>query len=167
EYGFQPLFHTFSLHPTSSSLQETARDLGNRASARVTLVAADGTVLADSAVRDVDLSDVENHKSRPEIQQALSTGQGRDIRSSHTTGERTMYRAVLMQPSQIASPLVVRVGLPMVMLDHKLSEFQQRLFLALGVAFLVALTLSVWLAHSITKPLSDIASAARQFSSGN
>jgi len=167
EYGFHPLFQSSSSPPTPFSLQETARDLGNRASARVTLVAADGTVLADSAVRDVDLSDVENHKSRPEIQQALSTGQGRDIRSSHTTGERTMYRAVLMQPSQIASPLVVRVGLPMVMLDHKLSEFQQRLFLALGVAFLVALTLSVWLAHSITKPLSDIASAARQFSSGN
>ncbi len=167
EYGFQPLFRTFSSHPTSSSLQETARDLGNRAAARVTLIAADGTVLADSAVRDADLSAVENHKSRPEIQQALSTGQGQDIRPSHTTGERTMYRAILMQPSQGISPLIVRVGLPMVVLDRELSELQQRLFLALGVAFLVALTLSVWLAHSITKPLSDIASAARQFSSGN
>ena len=167
EYGFQPLFHSSSPTPTSSSLQEMARDLGNRASARVTLIAADGTVFADSAVRDADLSAVENHKSRPEIQQALSTGHGRDIRSSHTTGERTMYRAILMQPSQVASPLVVRVGLPMFVLDREIAELQQRLFLALGVAFLVALTLSIWLAHSITKPLSDIASAARQFSSGN
>src|SRR6185437_8211719 len=132
----------FSLHPTSSSLQETARDLGNRASARVTLVAADGTVLADSAVRDADLSAVENHKSRPEIQQALSIGHGQDIRTSHTTGERTMYRTILMQPSEDGLPLVVRVGLPMVVLDRELSELQQRLFLALGVAFLVALTLS-------------------------
>ena len=167
EYGFQPLFHSSSPTPTSSSLQEMARDLGNRASARVTLIAADGTVFADSAVRDADLSAVENHKSRPEIQQALSTGHGRDIRPSHTTGERTMYRAILMQPSQVASPLVVRVGLPMFVLDREIAELQQRLFLALGVAFLVALTLSIWLAHSITKPLSDIASAARQFSSGN
>src|SRR6185437_1696275 len=156
-----------SAPPTPSSLQETARDLGNRAAARVTLVTEDGTVLADSAVRDADLPAVENHKFRPEIQQAFSTGQGQDIRPSHTTGERTMYRAVLMQSAQGASPLVVRVGLPMVVLDRELSELQQRLFLALGFAFLVALTLSVWLAHSITKPLSDIASAARQFSSGN
>src|SRR5690349_82085 len=167
EYGFQPLFHLSSAPPTPSSLQETARDLGNRASSRVTLVAEDGTVLADSAVRDADLSAVENHKFRPEIQQAFSTGQGQDIRPSHTTGERTMYRAILMQPSQGASPIVVRVGLPMVVLDRELSELQQRLFLALGVAFLVALTLSVWLAHSITKPLSDIASAVHQLSSGN
>ncbi len=164
EYGFQPLFLSSSL-PTSSSLQETARNLGNRASARVTLVAADGAVLADSAVRDADLSAVESHTSRPEIQQALSTGQGRDIRPSHTTGERTMYRAILMQLSPDASPLVVRVGLPMFVLDREIADLQQRLFLALGIAFLVALTLSVWLAHSITKPLSDIALAARRFSS--
>lgn len=78
-----------------------------------------------------------------------------------------MYSAILIQPSRAASQLVVRVGLPMVVLDRELSELQQRLFLALGVAFLIALTLSVWLAHSITKPLSDIASAVRQFSAGN
>jgi two-component system phosphate regulon sensor histidine kinase PhoR len=167
EHGFQPLFHSSTSLPSTSSLQETARDLGNRAAARVTLVAADGTVLADSAVRDADLSAVENHRARPEIQQALSTGHGQDIRPSHTTGERTMYHAILMRPSQAASPFVVRVGLPMAVLDRELSELQQRLFLALGVAFLVALTLSVWLAHSITKPISDIASAARQLSFGN
>jgi two-component system phosphate regulon sensor histidine kinase PhoR len=167
EHGFQPLFHSSSSHPPPSSLQETARDLGSRASARVTLIAADGTVLADSAVRDTDLSAVENHTSRPEIQQALSTGHGHDIRLSHTTGERTMYHAILMRPSEVASPLVVRVGLPMVVLNRELSELRQQLLLALGVAFLVALTLSIWLAHSITRPLSDIASAAQQFSSGN
>ncbi|HSA87702.1 MAG TPA: ATP-binding protein [Nitrospira sp.] len=167
EYGFQPLFHSSSSPPSPFSLQATARDLGSRASARVTLVASDGTVLADSAVRDAEVSAVENHKFRPEIQQALSTGHGQDIRTSHTTGERTMYRAILMQPSSDIPPLVVRVGLPMIVLDHERSELQQRLFLALGVAFLVALTLSLWLAHSVTKPLSDIASAARRLNSGN
>ncbi|MGC4098902.1 MAG: histidine kinase dimerization/phospho-acceptor domain-containing protein [Nitrospira sp.] len=167
EHGFQSLFLSSASQPTPSSLQETAQDLGSRASARVTLVAADGTVLADSAVRVTDLSAMENHKSRPEIQQALSKGYGRDIRPSHTTGERTMYHAILMRPAQDASPLAVRVGLPTVVLDREISELQQRLFLALGVAFLVALTLSVWLAHSITKPLSDIAAAARQLGSSS
>lgn len=167
EYGFQPLFHVSSSHPTPSSLQETARDLGNRASARVTLVAIDGTVLADSTVRDADVPAVENHKSRPEIQQALSTGHGEDIRPSHTTGERAMYRAVLLRQPQDAAPIAVRVGLPMVIVDREIAELKQHLLLALGVAFLVALTLSVWLAHSITRPLSDIASAARRLTAGH
>lgn len=167
EYGFQPLFgrNHSSLSPTH--LQETARDLGTRASAQVTLLAADGTVLADSAVQGAELALIEKHTARPEIDQAFSTGQGQDIRSSHTTGDRTMYRAVLIQTAQEASPLVLRVGIPMGVLDRELSEIRQHLFWALGLAFLVALPLSMWLAHSITKPLSDIASAARQLSSGN
>lgn len=167
EYGFQSLFLSSSSHPTPSSLQETARELGTRASSRVTLVAADGTVLADSALRDADVPAVENHRSRPEIQQALSTGHGADIRPSHTTGQRTMYRAVLLHQAQDTAPIAVRVGLPMAIVDREMAELKQHLFLALGVAFLVALTLSVWLAHNITRPLSKIASAARQLSSGH
>ena len=167
EYGFQPLFGKEHSSLLPAQLQETARDLGTRAVARVTLIATDGAILADSAVQGAELAVIEDHKARPEIDQAFSTGQGRDIRSSHTTGERTMYRAVLMKTAQETSPLVLRVGIPMVMLDHELSEVRQHLFLALGVAFLITLSLSVWLAHSITKPLSDIASAARQLGSGN
>lgn len=167
EYGFQSLFSTDRSSLPSTHLQDTTRDLANRAAARVTVIAVDGTVLADSTVRDIDLSTLENHKPRPEVDQAFSTGQGQDVRSSHTTGERTMYQAVLMRTAQDTSPLVVRVGLPMVVLDRELSETRKHLFLALGVAFLVALILSVWLARSITKPLSDIVSAARQLDSGH
>ncbi len=167
EYGLQSLFDTARSSLPPAQLQDATRDFSSRAMARVTLIAVDGTVLADSAVRDVDLSTLENHKSRPEVDQALISGQGQDIRSSHTTGERTMYRAVLLNTTQDASPLVVRVGLPMVVLDRELSETRDHIILALGVAFLAALTLSVWLAHNITKPLSDIVSAARQLDSGN
>jgi len=166
EYGLHPLFRSPGLSPTQARLQEMARDLGSRASARVTLVAADGTVIADSAVQDADLSAVENHRSRPEIQQALATGYGQDVRASHTTGERTMYRTMVLMQPQDAQPIVVRVGLPMVLLDREISKLQQNLILALGVAFFVAVSLSIWLAHSITKPLSDIALAAEQLASG-
>ena len=168
EYGFQSLFDIdrSSLSPTH--LQDTTRDLSSRAMARVTLIAFDGTVLADSAVRDIELSTLESHRSRPEVDQALSMGQGQDIRSSYTTGERTMYRAVLLKTTQDASPFVVRVGLPMVVLDRELSKTREHIILALGVAFLVALTLSLWLARGITKPLSDIVSAAaRQLDTGH
>jgi two-component system phosphate regulon sensor histidine kinase PhoR len=166
EYGLQPLFQSSALPPSTSFLQETARNLGNRAAAHVTVIAADGTVLADSAVQGADLSALENHRSRPEIQQALSTGQGQDIRLSHMTRERTMYRAILVRPPQVASPLVVRVGLSMVALDRELAEFQHRLVLALGGAVLVALALGLWVARSTIRPLSEIALAARRLSSG-
>lgn len=167
EYGFQPLFQPSARLPTASRLQEMARDLGSRASARITLVAADGTVIADSAVQDAALPSVENHRLRPEIQQALRSGRGQDVRESYTTGARTMYRAMLLTRPSTLQPIVIRVGLPTVLFDREVSELQRNLMLALAVAFLVILSLSVWLAHSITQPLSDIAQAAQRLASGH
>ncbi len=165
EFGLQPLFRGSS-PPAPSELQAVVMELAARASARVTVVAADGTVLADSAVREADLATVENHLSRPEIQQAAAMGRGEDIRASHTTGERTMYRAIVMKEPAGAAPVFVRVGLAMTLLDREVAKLQRNLVLALGFAFLVAVSLSVWLGRSLTRPLSDIARAAQQLAAG-
>ena len=166
-YAFQEPLHSSTPTVTPSRLQEIARDLGLRSSARITLIASDGTVLADSAVRDIDITTLDNHTSRPEVTQALATGQGQDVRPSHTTGERTMYHARLLRGPHDGAPLVVRVAIPLAQVDRASDEFKYRLFLAIGVAFLLTVTLSIWLAHSITKPLSEIASAAQALSMGN
>jgi len=57
---------------------------------RVTLVAADGTVLFDSAS---DISKLENHAHRPEIAEALADGMGTSIRYSDTQLTRILYYA--------------------------------------------------------------------------
>lgn len=165
EYGLQPLFRPASPIPASSRLQEAARDLGNRATTRVTLIASDGTVLADSAVRDVDLSTVENHRVKPEVVQALATGHGQDIRASITTGERTVYRATLLMQPPDAQPIVVRIALPMAQLDRQIVQFQRTLIGALAGTLLVIALLSLWFARSIITPLSEIAQTARQLAS--
>ena len=154
--------------PPMPQLQAMVRELSHRAHARVTLVDATGRVRADSAVRDEDLADIENHRTRPEIEQAITTGAGTDLRASHTTGERTLYRAVRLD--QLASPstaLYLRLGLPMTTLEQELATLKRNLTLAFGSAFLIAVALSIWLARSLTKPLSDMATAARQLAGGN
>jgi len=166
EYGLQPLLRVGIPPLVSSDLRESVRDLSARAAARVTLIASDGTVMADSAVADADLPTLENHKSRVEVQQAFVAGQGRDVRQSHTTGERTMYRALLVRPPNQGAPIVVRVGLPMVLVDREIAEFKQQLLLAFGIAFLITLAMTLWLARSITRPIMEIASAAQQLGSG-
>ncbi|MGA6828083.1 two-component system histidine kinase PnpS [Nitrospira sp. NS4] len=167
EYGLKPVFPSPPDTPLPRQIQEIVRDLGTRSAARITLVAADGTVLADSAVADADLSAVEKHLSRPEIQQALATGQGKDIRASRTTGERTMYRAIAMGPRHEGKPVFLRLGLPMTMLEQETAKLQRNLAIALGAAFLMAVLLSVWMARSITKPLSDMAGVASRLATGD
>ena len=166
EYSLQPLFRTGTVPPLSSDLQERVRDLSTRAAARVTLIREDGTVMADSAVADTDVPALENHTSWPEVQQALATGQGRDLRQDHTTGERTMYRALLVRQPDQTVPIIVRVGVLLVVVDREIAEVKRLFMFAFGLAFPIVLAVSVWLARSITRPLVDMATAVQQLGSG-
>ena len=104
-YGLQPFLTQSGSLASTPQLRAAVRDLSSRALARVTVVAPDGRVLADSAVSDSNLSAVENHLARPEILQAVATGRGTDLRTSQTTGERTLYMAVSMSGANQATPI--------------------------------------------------------------
>lgn len=65
---------------------------------RITLVAADGTVLYDSFKPAAEL---ENHLSRPEISGALQNGQAESERLSSTLGEITFYYAVRLNDGSV------------------------------------------------------------------
>jgi two-component system, OmpR family, phosphate regulon sensor histidine kinase PhoR len=164
EYSLRSTFSDPPAPDQQMHLGVIVRQLGDRALARITVITADGTVIADSAVDDAGLPTVDNHLSRPEIRQALATGVGRDIRASQTTGARTMYRALRTELRYQGKPVILRLGLPMTMLERETGKLQRHLAIAIGAAFLI---LSLWMARSITKPLSDIASAARRLSAGD
>ena len=65
---------------------------------RITLIAPDGTVLADT---DTDSEKLENHLDRKEIQLALKDGTGTSVRYSKTFMERTVYYAVKLENGNI------------------------------------------------------------------
>jgi two-component system phosphate regulon sensor histidine kinase PhoR len=167
-YGLQPFLPLPGAPSSTLQLRTAVQDLSARALARVTVIAPDGQVLADSAVSDSNLPTVENHLARPEIQQAIATGRGTDLRTSHTTGERTLYLAIVLHSANQATPSVfLRLGLPMTTFDREVDKLHRNLAIAFGIAFVIALVLSVWLARSITKPLSNIAMAAQQLTKGD
>jgi hypothetical protein len=58
---------------------------------RLTVLDKSGKVLYDSYVADV--VHMENHLPRPEVQRALKSGKGSDIRLSHTTNQKFYYYA--------------------------------------------------------------------------
>ena len=64
---------------------------------RITLIAADGSVVFESATDQ----QMENHLSRPEIQQAMREGVGRNCRDSQTMGYETYYYAMLLPGGDI------------------------------------------------------------------
>ncbi len=61
---------------------------------RVTVIAADGRVLADS---QSDTRTMENHLDRPEVREALARGEGTSARRSVTVGRDLLYYAVVVR----------------------------------------------------------------------
>lgn len=105
---------------------------------RFTAIAADGTVVADTAA---DPADLEDHADRPEITQAIRTGQGEAVRSSGTLGVRMLYEA-----RRFTDGMVVRVAMPLssvtAMVWRAAAGFLCACVLAMALAFLLARTLA-------------------------
>ncbi len=106
------------------------------AGARVTIVGPDGAVLGESLA---DRAGMDNHLSRPEVQQALATGQGTSLRQSRTAGYDMLYVASLV--SFGGQPVgVVRLALPMGPVEAEVAR-QRAYILAAMLAATVALAL--------------------------
>ena len=68
---------------------------------RITLLSDTGQVLFDSAAAE---DSMENHRDRPEFQQALQTGSGEASRVSDTMGISTFYYAGALRGGHGAAP---------------------------------------------------------------
>ena len=97
---------------------------------RVTLVADNGKVLADSAE---DPGKMENHLSRPEIREALISDSGRAVRRSPTLKYDFVYLAKRF-PSNSGRQLIVRLSLPLERLEKAQFAFRAQLW---GVSLLI------------------------------
>ena len=143
--------------------QEICDRVGRLVQARVTLISADGTVLADS---HSDAARVENQLQCPEIQQALHAGQGRSVWFSHAPQASMLYAAIALPPS--APP--VRVLRFAVRLPHGTSSTRDlyRRVVVGGLAIvLIGAILSFYLAGSIVAPITQITRAASEMARGD
>ncbi len=110
---------------------------------RITLVAPDGTVLADTAA---DPSELENHIDRKEIQLALKNGSGTSVRYSDTFTQRTVYYAVKLENGNI-----LRVSAR----QYTLVTILLKLVQPIAVIILFAVLASAILSARISKNIID------------
>ena len=142
------------------------RDIAARTTSRISLISADGTVLADSQVADAALASVENHLTRPEIAAALQSGRGSAVRHSTTIGVDMLYVAVRLDP-QTAQKGVLRLALPLQAVEAAQRSLRQSLILAFLLAGLLAAGLSLLLIQLFTNTLHNLREGARRFGSGD
>jgi hypothetical protein len=148
----------------SPNLEEKAADWSDDSETRITIIAADGRVLADS---HYEISEMDNHRNRPEVVQAVRSNDfGNEIRYSETIGEKMLYYAVpINSDGEIIG--ILRTARPLSFIRGVLVEdIKSYLFFFVILAF-ITIILGWRLTYSIVKPLETVTETAEKISEGD
>lgn len=115
---------------------------------RITLVAKDGTVIADSQESANKLG---NHLNRQEIQQAIKNGEATVTRHSDTQEKKVYYFA-----KQLDNGNVLRVSAEAKSIGKFFSDYIIYIFLCIIVVIVAAVFVSMGITKSIVKPITQL-----------
>lgn len=136
------------------------------ADARLTIVAPDGRVLADSEFDGAALAALDNHNSRVEVRQARATGQGRSVRASRSVGADLLYRARLVSGGPWAGS-VARMAVPLSRVEAAKAAARRELAGALLLALALASAAGAFWARRISRPIAELARMAARVEAGD
>jgi two-component system phosphate regulon sensor histidine kinase PhoR len=131
--------------------------------ARVTLIAPDGEVRADSERPGERLPP---HAVRPEVQAALAGRRGRDLRESETVGAPLLYVAVPVGEGG-RTVGVLRLAVPLAAVTASTSRIREVMAAGGIVALAVALGIGLVVARRVTRPVVEMQAIARRMSEGD
>lgn len=139
--------------------EATVRTLAHAARARITIIAPDGRVLADSDAEHPER--LENHRHRPEVARALAGSVGSSIRNSPTLGIDFLY---------VATPVgghALRLAKPLSEISSHVDAIRWQIVLAMLMAFVPAVLVAALLARYVSSRLSAIIRFAAELAGGN
>lgn len=150
-------------HDDREGLAAFCREAGRKTTTRLTVIAPDGKVLADS---DEDPLRMENHNDRPEIMAALAGKIVPSLRFSQTLQENLMYVAIPLQDegNRIG---VLRAAIPVTAMGQALSAIYQKIIWGSLIVALIAALVAWFIARRISKPLERMKLGAERFAQGD
>ena len=149
-----------SWHPGLDA-DSLANAAGESLGHRVTLIDSSGVVIGDSEFDPPALGRLENHRSRPEVVEALQGGKGSSVRRSASAGDEELY-AALRAPFGVA-----RVSISTSLQKAIVRRVQGDVLSVAIVATLVALFLAVLFARSVTRPILELRDDAQAIAGGD
>ena len=147
----------------ANQLDGFIKSLGSKIHTRVTIIATDGNVLADS---EQNIQSMENHSHRPEVVEALQGKTGKSIRFSSTANRDMLYVAVPIEKDGKITG-VIRTSLFLSDIDNLLTKLNYHVAgISLGIVF-IALLAAFLISRSVVRPIRHLTLAARKVASGD
>lgn len=154
-------------------LRDYCIQAGRESGTRITVIASDGKVLADS---NEDPEVMDNHRNRIEITKAFQGTVGTSRRYSKTLDENFIYVAIPLDTSlrfgkiaNLTRPVqtVLRTSVSVASLDKTLTTIKGRIMVGAVVVMFLAGIITMLISRNISKPLEQMTRSAEQFSMGD
>lgn len=154
-------------------LREYCVRAGRSSGTRITVIAADGKVLADS---NENPEVMDNHRLRLEIARAFTGATGKSRRYSHTLEENLLYVAIPLtnvatQPADIPERTVIdavlRTSVSVASMDKTMDHIRMRILFGSLAGMVLAGAVTLLISRNISKPLERMTRTAGQFSRGD
>ena len=154
------------------SLREYCIHAGRESGTRITVILADGQVVADS---NENPKIMDNHRHRPEIADAFMGELGESRRYSKTLDENRIYVAIPLRFSfqtfedGAIQPInaVLRTSVSVATLDKTLAGMKVRVGVGAVAVMLLAGVITLLISRNISKPLEQMTKSAEKFSRGD
>lgn len=144
--------------------QQLIRRLAGQTGTRMTVIRADGVVVADS---QDDPARMENHRDRPELLEARANRRrGLAQRYSETLGIRMVYLALpILEDNQVVA--FVRLSMEVSSVESYVQSAERYFWGLAFVVELLTLSLTFVVIRRIVRPLEDVIQSAAEIAAGD
>jgi len=148
------------------TFQGLAIEYSDASRLRVTLIAADGTVIGESSLPNNQLSQMDNHIDRSEILAAQEFGEGFSTRYSTTMKTEFIYFAKKVDQNHHGFKYV-RLAQSLKSVKNPASTYREFYYLIIGFMILVIIIAWFLLKNWLTDPIQELTQAADDISKGD
>jgi len=165
--------YLLTTHPRDKiNSYEYFQKYAHTAKIRLTLIGIDGKVIFESEVPDSQLTKIENHFYRKEIQNAYNKGFGTDTRKSTTINVDMLYFAKAIKDPLPDSCIFkdtkfIRIAVPLTYVQEAASDIKNKVMIASISVFIIISLITIYISNKISKPIQEMGKIALEVREGN
>jgi len=148
---------------SSKEVISYAKELDEKLDERITIINSEGGVVLDTRK---DQAEMVNHKSRPEVAEALKGNVGTSVRFSKTLQKYMLYAAVpIRKRGEIVG--VFRISRSLSSVSSLINALEDKIIYITIVIIAIALGFGYWMFQIIVRPIVEVKNAALMLASGD
>lgn len=144
-------------------IQNRCEQLGKDSNTRITIILPTGKVIGDSRKKPINM---DNHRERPEISEALQSGRGVSVRYGTTLKKESMYFAMPIRSNKKVLG-IIRTSTPLIAIQEALWNIYTQVAAGFFIFIILIAIASWWVSKSMSRPLELMKVQAQQIAQGD